>query len=512
MIKLKKKSAVYIALATVFVLAFSFISVSLASDNGNTSAYPGDVELSYEADIVVSPTDSTATLNSYGLSTSEQEQIDTTQISIGSMFYGTTITVLYMGHTATQNFEQHGINAAAQMYMIQNPGVTVNVVNVVDASSLNDADYTLIDSRAIDWRSPSVSANLADWFEVMYADPNFNESDWFLNAFDAMAVEGRLTVFPRSFLFGVIGANERVVGLTDAFAQYNTITNRDLLALHERFATEAFPYMYFLHNPIHTPIYQIDRFLDTEAGQAEFDNEEFENLLIRIGGISISEHTTELHTAMLDDGFTDGVQIPFSTAIGNLIPEFTENLLGSYLFRQYIAPNSLEAFFHWEIAGGGFIGHVPIVDSTGNLLITHHHNPEFALSSGATPAQQAVAWDFMQFLQTPFANNRMRMHALPTFKPLFHHMVDIGVRQNIDLFTHNMYPVNLSMDNPMEYYKERITNILYTAANMPMRHIQPASQPIIDILSEVLADFDNGIISAQQAAERLQSRVSNYLN
>ncbi|MCL1994798.1 MAG: hypothetical protein FWG63_01170 [Defluviitaleaceae bacterium] len=512
---LKKKPAVYIALATALALVLLFTVIYPARDNESTSLSPDDVDLQHVTDVASSPTENPDGFDSDELYTAEQTHIVQTPIVTLSLnrnieeylkdrrlLNGTTITMFVV--------EEPVMGLTAQMYMMQNPGITVNVVNVMDIGSFSDTDFTLIDSRAVDWRSPSVSANLADWFGIMYTDPNFNENDWFLNIFDAMAVDGRLTAFPRAFSFGVAAANSRVADLTDTLAQYNTVTNEDLLVLHERFATEELPYLYFSHNFLNSTIGQIDRFLDIEAGRVEFDNEEFENLLTRISDVSRGESSESFHELLLRQWLME-----FSV-------EYTENFLDSYLFRQYFVPQSLEPFFHLELVGGGFMGYVPIVDSAGNLLVTHLE-PAFVLSSDATSAQQAVAWDFMQFLQNPdqglsTASHTMQ-HNLPTFKPLFHNMVDTRVQSHVISFLnqllgsdHDTIPVNLSMDNPMEYYKERITDILYTAANMPMRHIQPFSQTIIDILSEVLADFDNGIISAQQAAERLQSRVSIYLN
>lgn len=427
---------------------------------------------------------------------------------------GTTITIFHLNDPNSGTFDRYGIRAAAQMYMMQNRGIIIDIRRFADTESLGEAlladfiagtlDDVLIDSRAIDWRNPSVSADFVDWFETMQTDPNFNEADWFTNAFDAMAIDGRLTAFPRGFLFGMIGANSEVAGLVDALAQYETITNADLLRLHETFGAYR-PHLYHSHNSVHTPIYHLYEFLDIEAGRVEFDSEEFIDLIVRSNNIPRS------NSPFLQ--YADGFELPFSTTVGGFSLEGLRNLSEDYLFLQYIAPHNLMPFFRAQ-QPYVFAGNVPMVDTDGNLLIVHTE-PAFLLSPNATTAQQAVAWDFMQFLQNPENTLSIsRMRTLPVYKPLFHHEIGLSVRDDIAFFENPMrdtIPIDLSMENPVEYYIERITEILYALANEPMRHIQPFGQAIEDIIVNTMTDFGDGLISAEQAAEYLQSRIENYI-
>jgi len=106
------------------------------------------------------------------------------------------------------------------------------------------------------------------------------------------------------------------------------------------------------------------------------------------------------------------------------------------------------------------------------------------------------------------------MYAQPVYKPLFLHMVEVSIPNQIRRFA-DADRLGLSMDltmpDPRAYYTERIINILYHTANLPMRHAYPIPQTITNILQDVLRDFQDGLITAEAAAEYLQNRVGLVL-
>ncbi|MCL2397346.1 MAG: hypothetical protein FWC93_04695 [Defluviitaleaceae bacterium] len=149
---------------------------------------------------------------------------------------------------------------------------------------------TLINSRAIDWRHPGASRFFADWFDVMHSAPDFNEDDWFMNVFHAMAQDGRLVVFPQAFGYEIVFVNGFVPGLVEAFEEYDFITISDINRLHNMLATDGRPHLMVNYSPYWAAMYNIRSFIDIEEyGWVDFNNDDFIQLIEETVAVSSAE-------------------------------------------------------------------------------------------------------------------------------------------------------------------------------------------------------------------------------
>ncbi|MCL2171354.1 MAG: hypothetical protein FWB71_04315 [Defluviitaleaceae bacterium] len=183
-----------------------------------------------------------------------------------------------------------------------------------------------------------------------------------------------------------------------------------------------------------------------------------------------------------------------------------------YIFDRASVPPTIQPFFQFEndYFQGGYAF---MVDHNGKLLI-NNFAPAFALSNGATPAQKAVAWDFMMFIQNPANIGGITvyndaMQGQPLYKPFFRRQVGMNVAAQLPNIRDN-FGMRLTSPN-IAHQSEIIGDTLYAMGNMPMRHIQTVTRPIENIIHEVLEQFHDGLIDARQAAEYLQNRITIVL-
>ena len=427
-----------------------------------------------------------------------------------SPFYGETLTVGVF-------FQADNIETFARHYELQNPGVTIEIINMdpgMGAISIWRADLSgvredmgvqlmagaapvLIESFLVDYLNPMTMPFFADWLPIMEADPNFHEEDWHMNVFDAMSRDGRLIGFPMSFDFppgnSYFTINNIIPGLAEVFEDRQHISLAEMMEIHSRTSPTLAAPMYMTRDfdVLMAVESNIDDFFDLETGRIEFNTPEFINFI---------SHARELTSPGRE--FTP-VSMPFFLEIGDRA--LMEGLSQRYMFRRAWTVN-YEIFNVFE-EDLFFANPLPYTNRQGELLITPWRT--FVLHAGATPTQKALALDFLRFiLEAPHDLILRPMH-IETYASPLRGSARFAFERHPNAYyarfgTLGWRPIN--NDWPQAF--ETMITRAEATKEMPMQDTRYAPDVIRNAVREILHQFHDGLITAEQAANDLQNRVT----
>jgi len=408
-------------------------------------------------------------------------------------FYGQTLTISAV-------YDSHQIREHAIMYMGQNPGVTIevtdhhlrfnNAVETVSVQLMAGTADTLICASLLDLTHPATSRMFTDWWPIILSDTRLNINDFNTNALYAFSQKGRLYAFPMHIIYDFVAVNNTVPGLAEAFAELEFITMQDLQRLHDEFSPDYMT-MHNNHDALYMMRLHLDNFVDIENGLVDFNNQEFISLI-----------TQARDTASIRRQFglwNIHAMLPGSEAESRQTYSFLTHLPPS-LF-QFIAPDQ----------GRPFSDARPMANETGELRAYPMH--AFAINAAASPTEKALAWDFIRFMQDPV--NMLREIPLGTsiYRRNTHRWV-----YHVVLHHYFLNWANISEAEVIDY----ALALFNTIADTP--HINTAVIPNIhedffydtpniiwNNIREVLHQFHDGLITAEQAAETLQNRLTLVL-
>jgi len=406
--------------------------------------------------------------------------------------YGTTLTV-------SNSAAWMGFDHFARMYMDQNPGVTIIVDDFggdfmayfeqIPLRLMAGTADDLIDAGGLDLRDPSTQMLLADWFPVMRADPTFNEDDFFMSVFDAFARDGRLFNLPTAFSPTRIAVNTTVPGLYDAIAGRQTITLSDMHELHQQFGEGR-----FIHDSYDAPNalqWNIHNFMNFDARTANFNTPEF------IAFITEAQAMTHPEKAF---GYTHSSNV--------YDPERMTLNSHRYLFQQQFNAEVYQFLMPFE-EQLTFSGRMYQANERGQILINSF--PSYAINGRATPEVQALAWSFIRF--TMDYNNHIPdfdagffpwVNQISVYRPLLRFALEGAIPGWMEHFEEEFgwRPV-LSPEDAVEH----VYQIKSELANMPLADGLYYNNAVNSIIWEVMQQFHDGLVTAEQAAADLQNRV-----
>ena len=411
-----------------------------------------------------------------------------------SLFDGESITVAVNFENLMQPF--------AAAYMRDNPGVTIEVVSYdeywnrgnmhmareeIATQLMAGSGPALMLGSLVNYLDPRSHNNFSDWLPIMRADPDFNEDDWFMNAFDAVSVKGRLLAFPTDFYYDIVTANRTIPGLPEVLSAKQSITFSELVDAHRSISLDA-QYLFEPRNSFRATItmHYLHNFLDFETGMVDFDNERFIDLIANIRGIMDPDKQT----------FISNVVSPEEEAA---ISEEYSFIFSGFMDFQY--------FLDFDEAL--FIEPTPVVNDDGELMMYPLHS--YLLNANATPTQQALAWDFIKFTMQPesYPPVLTQIGWQPTNKNLLRHIFENNLPFNIDYwFTKEFgWQLNGTMEDAVEGAIAMATSI----GDMPMFNNTILPDEVSSMITEKLRDYQDGLLSAEQTAQNLQNQVELVL-
>ena len=409
-----------------------------------------------------------------------------------SFFDGETLTIAVRSDVLVKPF--------ANRYMRENPGVTIEILSYEEELE-KDGNYfhlreqigtlfmagsgpVLLDDALMDYHDPRIARYFFDWFPVMRADPNFSEDDWFMNVFHAGSMGGKLLAFPTKFYYEIATANSTISGLPEALAAHEDITITELVKLHRTVTDDVEYYLepssglgYIVRQSLHN-------YYDLETGWVDFNNAQFINLLI--------EHKDLLSP---DGPIWHGYVVS---------PSEEKALSERYSF--FLA-DSLNVQYHLDFEESLFVEPTPVVNDNGELQIIPID--AYLLNANATPAQQALAWDFVQFTMQPENYSLPVIGRHPTNRGLLRHVAEKFLPEEIDDFYIRGFGWKLgcTMEEAVEGIIARMTEL----GEMEMSHLYAYPDVIAAILNENLSHYHDGLVSAEQTAANMQNQFELIL-
>jgi len=415
----------------------------------------------------------------------------------------------------------HALPRFAREYEIRNPGVTIKITQLnpnefdsdrerIGIQLMGGGAPILIHGRYVDYHNPLTTQYFADWLPIIAADPNFNKDDWFMSAFDAMAKNGKLLGFPLyydlPFGSGFVLANATVPGLAAEFVGRQSISLADMIEIHSSIAPTLAAPMYITagFDTLFAVENQINDFFDFDEGRVEFSSREFIDFITNAKELTHPQRNFGAPLIIMDN------------ARGTGLRERVAQQSHQYLFR-FARTFEIDIFDIFE-EEAHFVNPLPLTNNHGELLISPFST--MALNAGATDAQKALALDFLRFAaespQHPDddsihyalfsavrygnlnSSNRNYAHRLleALNSSLPHHWVSHGWRLQDDWFEVARQTIIYHTDN---------------AAELPMHDTRYAPDIIQDAIRQVLHQFHDGLITADQAANYLQNRITLML-
>jgi ABC-type glycerol-3-phosphate transport system substrate-binding protein len=427
-------------------------------------------------------------------------------------FAGETLTVTVL-HDMSDVMGTH-----ARRYMKNNPGVTIELNNLgytpVPLKTEHIAAIKIFRDQAairlmagaetdvmsyhniFDTLDPRMNVYFTDWFPLMAADPDFAEDDWYMNALDAFAQDGRLYRFPYNMSYFAVSVNNTIPGLREAFTGRDSITVEDMIDLYYEFNTgdqlfieEGFGLdwiiMFFLHE-----------FIDLESGKADFDNQRFIDLL----GIFRENADTNRNPLL-------------SWEVSEIDAHRSEKYFFTLEFHRDIGSIAMPLIGQ-RFERPLFTDTTPLVNEKGEVFFNaEHHGQSFVLNANSSPIEQALAWDFVKYMHS---SENIDVYAtslgLPfqSFSPNRNHLLH-GIEEFLKVMIQRSRAASLPVGVTVEEGVEIVWPILNKIGEMPMTRTHNAPEIIVEAINEYFEPFELGFATAEQTARSIQGRVELIL-
>ena len=420
-----------------------------------------------------------------------------------SPFYGETLTIATTHLSFPGNYRWF-----AMQYMQRNPGVTIEIIDMGDDLErareqmgvrlmAGDAPM-MICGRLSDAFLPMSQTMFIDWNILLDAHPEFDENDWFMNVFRANEINGQLFSFPLSYAYAYVVANTTVPGLIDAVYGRESIHIGDIIDLYAQYLSitdsERPLYIGNFRNILTTNLWALlmldTNFFDFEAGEVNFNDPLFADTIARINGFVNPRG--------------------YGALLGNWGDRTHEAAMAQSAFFRVITTDHYEYFSIFE-NGTLFANPMRLTNSEGELIVQSFHS--FMLSAGATPAEQALALDFVMFLGGHgSANIESNQHRIFAGEQSTHReLMRVESSQQLPNTIASFYSSwNRALDFSGIIIKtidraEALVDVPMTTHRFAPRHIETM------VTNEVYEQFHDGLITAEAAANYLQNRITLML-
>ncbi|MCL2415205.1 MAG: hypothetical protein FWD01_00155, partial [Defluviitaleaceae bacterium] len=388
------------------------------------------------------------------------------------LFQGETLTISTF--YPLTNIRYSSLGSLAARYMNQNPGINIEVSQfdswspesmlryqeILSVQLLAGTAPDLIDIswNIFPWTDSRTNRMFADWFPIMHQDPNFDENDFYMNALNSIAsrADGRLVIYPLAFSYNLLFANNTVPGMSEFMTGRNYITITDLHQAYHDFAADTHFSLMPDYSVLIAVISRIDDYIDIENRTANFNNQEFIQFINETRDITANQNPTPPASGFWGGSLSRQEQAERS----ELFLFDSGNILAHH---QLIN-------FEEDLPFGNALA---MVNSKGELSIMAEF--AFALNAAAAPAQQALAWDFMKFIQDPEADQPapptrpfVAMPGIPVYRPFLPVAVDYWMNHHhagIQLFANEN---GFRIVGGMEQAMADVAAILDEISNMPM--------------------------------------------
>ena len=318
-----------------------------------------------------------------------------------------------------------------------------------------------------------------------------------MNVFEGLNMDGGLYGFSPWYRYMDIVSNKQAPGLIEAMEGRTAISLNEMFELYERFKPiYGLNFMWQFNPRWALTRWNLHEFVDHDARVAHFNSQNF------IDFLTLTNDVTTPGT---------GFAIPFARmGDRNLLFEASQN----YFFRaiHYIPIEFMGIFYEDPY----FSNPVFLVDDGGRVITDPVTFDAWKLNAQATPTERALAMDFFMFA----AATDMRM-PIRSMSPFYYGIYSFGGTQThpvkrtarlygLEAYLNLVYGwfyddwiLNTGRREAFEVIKDYMMQI----DNMPT--IRPAGtyRAIYNHLVDLIEQFHNGILSAEQVAQEMQNRA-----
>jgi len=402
--------------------------------------------------------------------------------------------------TVSQCWNYYNLGYAIEKFNKIYPGVEIILTTYnsdaekyraqVSAQLISGTAGDILDAGVFSYMELADRGFLADFYPLMRQDAGFNKDDYYMNVFKGLEYKGKLYSFPVYFYYSLIGVNNVFSeDLAGRFKQYCEISTREMLDLYQGLNDRGNHYIDRNFDAIIAIRDNYGDFVDHENKTCWFNTDEFTKLLEDAKGAThpLRFENRELGWYMGSD-FTRASQ---------------EEAAHQYLFWK-ASCSRYEVLF--PIVEKNVFSHfIPMVNNNGNLVFDP--SKQFYISEASK--NKELAWEFLKFLTTPdmiqesdlfvqFPVNRMAFAAHAN--PYISSVVD-DWRKNFE-----------AIDGETADVVSEIIAVLEQYNNMPMEATKYAyGEGLSNIIDDIVQNFYNNVLTAEQAASELQNKVSLYL-
>ena len=315
------------------------------------------------------------------------------------------------------------------------------------------------------------SGLFVDLYPYFEKDEAFNLDDFYSNVFAANECDGKLYAFPRQFSYTCFRLNEELLSGVSSPDKFEELSYKDIAKLYDDVRRERGD-GYFISNSHGVNMFdslEFSAYLDEQNRTADFDSPAFIEYLETIAKLDFPQ-----------EEFSDYWGYPLMLDSAN--PKLDETQLCRYLTSRYFDASNAESLME------GNTYSLPIIAATsdGKYPITQ-------LSAAITQESENkdLAYEFLTFLEKDASRK-------------------IGIYDSYYSISRNQtrksLEAALGTDN-----QEIIDRIEAMNNSANVLGYEVGNMELYIALDEILLQYRNGIMSAEQCAEEMQNRAEIYI-
>jgi ABC-type glycerol-3-phosphate transport system substrate-binding protein len=348
--------------------------------------------------------------------------------------------------------------------------------DIIDASMLSQTDL-------------SERGFLVDFLPLMQNDPDFVEDDFYMNVFRAFEYKGGLYTFPIIFCYDFVGINNTLSDeLIENFKRHETMSHRQMLELYFAYAdTDTF----FLSSDMDAIVLVFDNFrtfVDYENRTAYFNTDDFISLLNYVREATNPQRIADGRLGWPTSWDPTGAQTP------EFFHRYVFMVADHGNYRAFFPISDRELFTHY----------IPFVTDDGNIPI--RSTIRFFINAASENIE--LSWEFLKFLATDegYANLFGSMGV-----PIKRDHFGRDAPEYIAMWINHLRANSFIIEGETQEIADNIISSMRNWNEMPMQIHHSSSDSLREMIIETLTSFHHGLLTAEQAAEELQNRVTLYL-
>ena len=330
----------------------------------------------------------------------------------------------------------------------------------------------------------SDSGLLADIYPLMRNDPDFNEGDYYMNVIESTVYKGKLITFPITFYYRMVGVNNMFSEeLVERFSSYKSISYRQLFDLYNSLEDTGGRYPCWNLDIVTVVLENTNTLIDLEQKKCYFNTPEF------IEFITTAKNCTPPQKVA---GGRLGYISPAKSSRAD-----QEQYAKQYLFDD--AQANQYWFFLPYLEKEVFTHFIPVVNDKNEMRLTLGRRH----CINAASQNKELAWEFIKFLTTPQANEKIFLSSFSVNKELFRITAAARIAESAA-----DQERGYTVDGETEQIVEQVI------AKLAAYNEMPGEYPLyigVDIIIDTLTSFYNNIMTAEQAASELQNKISLIL-